>query len=211
MPLSNCGVAFQVAQRSHRGWVVAALCCGAITLFAATESFYALPFCAWAFLFAHIVERRHLAPALVAVDHVAVGARSIAFTQARSVRARGNRVVVRGARQRLAFDVSLLDSIERALVVRHIEARILFARSGRRCTRPERSALEALYVFRATAVRVHRRTVIEILEGQGPWIPSHGIFVRRSHNVTTTAYRSNARTNAIEVGSLENEFAAQVR
>jgi hypothetical protein len=165
---------------------VAALACAAITLFATTTNLYVLPFCAWAFLFARLDEEHHVAPVLVAMDRVTFGMRSIAFADVRSVRSRGSQIVVRAARHAIAFDASVLDPIARARVVRHIEARALFARSGRRCTRAERSALEAFYVFDADAVCVHKRMVLEILAGEGPWTPRRGTCLRPTRRAAQT-------------------------
>jgi hypothetical protein len=210
MALVDCGVAFQVPQPAKRRWLVAALACAAITLFATTTNLYVLPLGVWACLFARL-EEKQVAPVLVALDRIAfVGVRSIMYVHVRSVKSRGNRIVVRAAGYALAFDASLLDPIARALVVRHIEARALFARSGRKCSRAERTALEALHVFGASAVRVHKRKAIEILDGEGPWSARRGNVYVRSSGAPTSPYRSNARTGAIEVGSLENEFAVMV-
>jgi hypothetical protein len=147
-------------------------------------------------------------PVLVKVDRIVVGVRSLSFADVRSVERKRNRIIVRATfGNTLAFDASGIDPF----VVRHIEARVLLARRGRRCKRSERSALEAFYVFGASAVRVHKRAVLEILRPDGPWSLGRGNVYVRSLSMPTSAYRSNARTGAIEVGSLENEFAARVR
>lgn len=206
MALSDCGVAFYVPQRGRRSWLVAALACAAITSFAMTTNLYVLPLCAWAFLFARIDERGHVAPVLVAMDRVAVGERSIALAEVRSVRSYGSRIVLRAPKRALAFDASMFDAFARLCLVRHVEARVLLARNGRARTRAERTALEAFHVFRgATAVRIHKRTVVELFDGEGPWVSSRkGRLFARSVGAPPSAYRTNARVNAIEVGSLES-------
>ena len=204
MALEDCGVGFYVPQRPRRPWLLIAIACAVITAASLVANLYALPFLAWVLFFVRLDEARYVAPVVVAIDRVTVGARSIALADVTSVRSRGRRVVVRGAKYALAFDASLLHPIARALVVRHIEARVLFVRSGIRCTRAERTALEAFHVFDASAVRIHKRTVLEILEGEGPWLGSSKgrVYVRRAASAPTTAYRTNAPTNVVELEAL---------
>lgn len=205
MALSDCGVAFHVSQRPRRSWPVAAFACAAVTVLAMTTNLYVLPLYVWAFLFARLDEKREVAPVLVTMGGVMLEARSIAFAEVCSVRSRGSRITLRTARYAFAFDASLLDPFSRLCLVRHIEARVLLARSRRGRTRAEWAALEAFHVFRgATAVCIHKRTVVELFDGEGPRVSSRkGRVFARSAGAPTSAYRTNARVNAIEVGSLE--------
>jgi hypothetical protein len=217
MALADCGGTFYVQQKSGRPFVVfliVATLVLALVMFLGVYVLPLLPTVLWVFALSRIGEARGVAYVVVAMDRVTSGARSICFADVRVVRSRGSRVVLRSARYALTFDASLLDSFARLCLVRHIEARVLLARSARGRARAERTALEAFHVFRgAHAVRIHKRRVAELLDGEGPWASSRKgrVYVRCSPSAPPTAYRTNARTNAIEVGSLENEFAEAVR
>ena len=209
MSLADCGAAFHVPQKPERPWTILLLVCAmllTLVLLVDVRLVALLPYGIVIGAMAHrIGARARVVYVLVAKDRIAIGARSISFTEIRSVRLRGTRVIIRGASCALAFDTSLLDSFARLCLVRHIEARMLLAQSARRRTRAERVALEAFHVFRgATAVRIHKRAVVELFEGEGPWVSSRrGSLYARSVGAPTTAYRTNARINAIEVGSLQ--------
>jgi hypothetical protein len=209
MGLADCGHGFYVPQRPARPVLLAIVVCAGFIWFLLICGPWIVPMvpaAIWLLVLARVGRENTPAPVLVKVDRIAMGARSLAFANVRSVERKANRIVVRArwAGYTLAFDSS------DPLVVRHLEARVLLARRGR-CKRSERSALEAFYVFGASAVRVQKRTVLEILSAQGPWSPGRGNVYVRSLGAPTSAYRSNARTGAIAVGSLENEFAASVR
>ena len=204
MALANCGSNFYVSQKAERPVLLAVACAIFVVLLIVfgPAVLAMVPAGVWLFALAH-AGRAPAPPVLVKFDRVTVGARSVALKEVHSVRVRLNRIVIHTARYTLAFDASSLDPIARVQVVRHIEARVLLARRGR-CKRLERLALEAFYVLGANAVRVQKRAVLEILSPEGPWSPGRGnVYVRSLGGAATSAYRSNARTGAIEIGSLE--------
>lgn len=210
MALADCGTNFHVRQKPRRSLLLAAIVCITILTFLAVLGpgvLVFVPMVVWVLVLARIEDApARVALVLVAMDRISFGVRSIAFAEVRSVHSRGHRVVVRASKHALAFDASLLDPFARLCLVRHIEARVLLARSARRRTRAERAALEAFHVFRgATAVRIHERTVVELFDGEGPWTSARKgrLYARTITGAPATAYRTNARVNAIEVGSLQ--------
>jgi hypothetical protein len=200
MSLVQCGRTIHVRQRARRAWlfpVVSVM----IFAFAVLSKRWVLPIAGWALVAGRLHRAARVEPVRVAMDRVEQGARALVFARVRAVRVSGTRVIVESADGSLSFDASLVGA--REVLVRHLRARMLLARLDRR-PKAERVALEALYVFDAEAVRVYKRRAVEILRGDGPWVAAgkERVYVRR--RVLASAYRANARPDAIEVGALES-------
>ncbi len=205
MGLVDCGVGFHVRQVRKRSLMVA-LVCFVATLFAVLTrpyfSLFTLSAAVWS-----LAGRTVHSSVLVAFDRVAYRGRILSFANVSGVRAQGSRIVIDSAEGALVIDASLLDGSGRVTLVRHLEARMLFARSGRRCDRSERAAIEAFYVFGAHAVRMSGRRVAVVLDGDGSWAVSGRVYVRRGTHTTT--YRTNARARVVEVDPLEMNLPAR--
>ncbi len=178
-------------------WAVAAI-------FATLTTLYIVPFCIWVLLLMRI-EHVPKAPRVLTVtlERIFSDADELRFAEIRSVRAIGRAIVLDAGTRKMKLDVGWLSRSLRHVLVRHLEARVRLARGPKR-KRSEAAALEAFYVFDAEAVRVFKRSVVEILPRDGAWSTAHRrerIYVRRLP-APRDPYRSNATTGAIELGEL---------
>jgi hypothetical protein len=185
--------------------MIIAVVCAVAAIFATLTTLYIVPFCMWIVLLMRIDHAPRAPRALtVTLDGVFLDAIELRFADVRSVRAAGRSIVLDVGSRPMKIDVGWLSRGLRRLLARHLEARVRLARGPKR-KRGEAAALEAFYVFDAEAVRVYKRSVVEILPRDGPWSTVHRrerIYVRHLP-AARDPYRSNATTGAIELGELD--------
>jgi hypothetical protein len=202
--LAFCGASFCVQDRVRTKWPLLVALVGAVlAIFVSITNLYIIPFVIWAAIMMRL-EHTAQTPSFIAVSRSSVRTKdaSVDFAELAEVCVERGAIVLGTATRAVRIDLHWLAAPRLRMLARHLEARMLLAR-GRERTRAEQAALEAFHVFGANAVRMHKRVVVELLEGDGPWLvaPQERVYVRHLP-VDSEAYRTNARTVAIPLGEL---------